>query len=466
MMRNIPEVRPLPIGLVTPYAQHARVHPSHKRRKLEALIRRFGQVTPILVDGSLTVVDGHAVLDAMKALGYEEIMAVVTHGQGPAEIRALRLALNRIAQEATWDDDRLHAELTDLLELGFDLQLTGFDSVEIDMVLSVDDPSSGVVEEASVEDLEPSSGPSLIELGSVWTLGRHSIACGDARDDELIRRIVDGRRVAAVFADPPYNVPIAGFVSGLGRVRHGDFAMACGEMSQADFTSFLVDSIAALKPALTDGAILFVCMDWRHMPELLDAGERIGLELKNLCVWTKPNAGMGSFYRSQHELVFVWKHGNAPHQNHFELGQHGRSRSNVWPYRGVNTFGRDRLELLGAHPTVKPVMMIADALKDVTRRGDLVMDPFLGSGSTLIAAEEIGRTCIGVELQPGYIEVAIRRWQRRTGQDATDIVTGETFDAYCERKRAEGAATQADPKGNHPGADGCLDDEREGGDHG
>jgi hypothetical protein len=264
MMRNIPEVRPLPIGLVTPYAQHARVHPRHKRRKLEALIRRFGQVTPILVDDSLTVVDGHAVLDAMKALGYEEIMTVVTHGQGPAEIRALRLALNRIAQEATWDDDRLHAELTDLLELGFDLQLTGFDSVEIDMVLSVDDPSSGVVEEASVEDLEPSSKPSLIELGSVWTLGRHSIACGDARDDELIRRIVDGRRVAAVFADPPYNVPIAGFVSGLGRIRHGDFAMACGEMSQADFTSFLVDSFTALKPALTDGAILFVCMDWRR----------------------------------------------------------------------------------------------------------------------------------------------------------------------------------------------------------
>jgi DNA modification methylase len=316
-----------------------------------------------------------------------------------------------------------------------------------------------------VEDLKPSSEPSLIELGSVWALGRHTIACGDARQDKLIRRIVDGRRVAAVFADPPYNVPIAGFVSGLGRIRHGDFAMASGEMSRADFTSFLVVSFTALKPVLTDGAILFVCMDWRHMRELLDAGERIGLELKNLCVWTKPNAGMGTFYRSQHELIFVWKRGNAPHQNHFELGQRGRSRSNVWPYRGVNTFGRDRRELLGAHPTVKPVMMIADALKDVTRRGDLVMDPFLGSGSTLLAAEETGRTCIGVELEPGYIEVAIRRWQRRTGHDAAHILTGETFDAYFERKRAADAATQADPKGNPPGGHGRLDDERDGGDH-
>lgn len=186
-------------------------------------------------------------------------------------------------------------------------------------------------------------------------------------------------------------------------------------------------------PVLANGAILFVCIDWRHLGELLEAGAREGLILKNLCVWAKSNAGMGTFYRSQHELIFVFKHGDAPHQNNFELGQHGRMRSNVWTYRGINAFGPDREELLGVHPTVKPVLMIADALKDVSRRGDLVLDPFLGSGSTLIAAEETGRSCIGVELEPGFVEVAIRRWQKRTGKDAVHAGSGDTFAERRER---------------------------------
>ena len=176
-------------------------------------------------------------------------------------------------------------------------------------------------------------------------IGRHAIACGDARDAALITRLTNGRKASVIFTDAPYNVKINGFVSGLGNARHGEFAMASGEMTKDDFTAFLAEFLAAPIPALHDGGILFVCMDWRHMGELLDAGERNGLELKNLCVWTKSNAGMGSFYRSAHELVFVFKHGEAAHQNNFELGQHSRSRSNVWPYRGVNTFGRDRMEL-------------------------------------------------------------------------------------------------------------------------
>jgi DNA modification methylase len=221
--------------------------------------------------------------------------------------------------------------------------------------------------------------------------------------------------------------------------------MGSGEMSEEEFKSFLVRFLTSLLPSLANGAIVFVCMDWRHLREILEAGDHAGLELKNLCVWAKSNAGMGTFYRSQHELVLVFKHGDATHQNNFELGQHGRSRSNVWSYRGVNTFGKDRMELLGAHPTVKPVALVADALRDVSRRGDIVIDPFLGSGSTLLAAEEIGRLCIGVEIDPAYVEVAIRRWQKLTGRDAVCSTTGETFEAALARRRAEQAALPANP---------------------
>jgi DNA modification methylase len=462
-MQNAPQIQYFPIDDVKPYARHARLHNRKQRRKLEALLRRYGQVIPILVDEQHTVVDGHAVLEAMKALGYGEIMAVVAPGRDPTEVRALRLALNRIAEDARWDDDRLRAELADLLQLGFDLELTAFDGVEIDMALSIEEPSAGVVEEVAAEELEPGDEPPIAWPGSIWVLDRHRIACGDARDGELIRRLADSRRVSGVFTDPPYNVPIDGFAGGLGRTRHREFAMATGEMSAEDFTRFLADFIGAVKPTLADGAILFICMDWRHMRELLDAGARNELELKNLCIWTKSNAGMGTFYRSQHELVFVWKYGAGPHQNHFELGQFGRSRSNVWEYRGINTFGKARAELLRVHPTIKPVMMVADALRDVTRRGDLVLDPFMGSGSTLLAAEETGRTCIGIELDPGYVEVAIRRWEKQTGKDAVEAASGEPFSAFADRRR--GLATQDQADGPGSDVDGCTGDEREGRGH-
>jgi DNA modification methylase len=209
--------------------------------------------------------------------------------------------------------------------------------------------------------------------------------------------------------------------------------MASGEMSREEFVVFLIASIEALKPSLADGAMLFVCMDWRHAGELLEAAVQQQLEYKNLCVWVKSNAGMGSFYRSQHELVFVFKFGQGPHQNNFGLGKHGRSRSNVWQYRGVNVFGRDRTELMGMHPTVKPVAMIADALRDVSRREEIVLDTFLGSGSSLIAAEDVGRICIGSEIDPAYVDVAIRRWQKQTGRDAVNAATGETFSAVGDR---------------------------------
>ncbi len=435
-MRNDMAIERVPIAQLKPYDKSLRVHNRKKRQKLVALLRRFGQAFPILIDEKSQIIDGHAVVDAMKELGFDEIAAIVVENRTPAEIRALRLAVNRIVEDVEWDQEALRTEFRELLELGFDLDLTGFDAVEIDMTLDIDHQTAAVVEEAEAEDVEPAVSTAVVAVGDVWRLGQHLIACGNSQDAALASQLVGARKAAVVFTDPPYNVKIGGNVSGLGKTVHREFAMASGEMSPAEFKAFLVGFISALLPVLVDGAILYVCMDWRHLRELLDAGDDAELELKNLCVWAKSNAGMGSFYRSQHELVCVFKYGDAPHQNHFELGQHGRSRSNLWTYRGVNAFGKDRMEMLGAHPTVKPVALVADALRDVSRRGDIVIDPFLGSGSTLLAAEETGRTCIGIEIDPAYVEVAISRWQKRTGKDAVNAATGEAFQAAVERHDA------------------------------
>ena len=431
-MKNSLEILHLPIASVKPSPHSARQHSAAQRRKLKTLIEKFGQVTPILIDNANVIIDGHAVYDAVRDLGYDEIAVVAVHNRSDAEIRALRLAVNRIGEETKWDNAKLKGEFEDLLQLGFELDLTGFDTVEIDMTLDVDPPVANTVEEVAAAEIEPAAGPTVTRPGDIWCLGRHVVGCGDARDADHLRRLMAGQQAAVVFTDPPYNVPVDGFVSGLGRTTHREFAMASGEMSRTDFVAFLSAFFAALKTVIADGGIAFVCMDWRHIGELLEAGLAQALELKNLCVWTKSNAGMGSFYRSQHELIFVFKCGTAPHQNHFLLGQHGRSRTNVWAYKGVNAFGKDRMELLGVHPTCKPVAMIADALRDVSRRGEVVIDPFLGSGSTLIAAEETGRVCVGNEIDPTYVDVAVRRWQRVTGRDAVHTATGETFDAVAD----------------------------------
>jgi DNA modification methylase len=438
-MRNDMEIQRVPIAQLKPYPETPRIHSRKKRRKLASLLRRFGQAVPVLIDDAYQIIDGHAVVDGLKELGSEDVAVIIVRNRTPAEIRALRLAVNRIVEESTWDQGKLRTEFRELLELGFDLELTGFDAIEIDMTLDIEQPTASIVEEVLAEDVEPMSEAKVVARGDVWRLGNHVIACGDSQDTELMCRLMGERRAAVVFADPPYNVKIKGFVSGLGKIVHREFAMASGEMSDEEFKSFLLRFLVALLSLLVNGAILFVCMDWRHLREILDAGDQADLELKNLCVWAKSNAGMGSFYRSQHELILVFKHGDAPHQNNFELGQHGRSRSNVWSYRGVNTFGKDRMELLGTYPTIKPIALVADALRDVSRRGDIVIDPFLGSGSTLLAAEQTGRVCFGVEIDPAYLEHTIRRWQKQTGRDAVCAETGETFYAALERRDAERA---------------------------
>ncbi len=443
-MQNALQITYVASTAIKPSPHAARQHSGAQRRKLKAILARFGQVVPLPLDAATgTLIDGHAVFDALVELGHDEIAVVQLVSRSEPEIRALRLVLNRVAHDAVWDDAKLRGEFEYLISVGFDLDLSGFEMVEIDMALSIDTPTANTVEEETLDDIVPAAGPQVAKLGDVFCLGDHKVGCGDARDAAFIRDLAAGKTVACVFSDPPYNVPIDGFVSGLGKTRHREFAMGTGEMSRDQFVAFLSTTVAAIKPVLADGAILFLCMDWRHGSELCEAAAQNDLEQKNLCVWTKTNPGMGSFYRSQHELIFVFKHGEGPHQNHFGLGAGGRNRSNVWQYRGVNVFGKDRMNLLATHPTVKPVAMIADALRDVTHRGEVVLDVFLGSGSTLIAAEETGRVCVGVELDPIYVDAAIRRWQKRTGKEAVHAVSGETFDTIYERAVSVAASATA-----------------------
>jgi hypothetical protein len=259
-----------------------------------------------------------------------------------------------------------------------------------------------------------------------------------------------------VFIDPPYNVPINGHVSGLGKVKHRDFAMASGEMSEARYVGFLGTCFGYLIGHSVNGSIHFICMDWRHSFELLSAARPIYSELKNLCVWNKDNGGMGSLYRSKHELVFVFKNGSATHINNVELGRHGRNRTNVWDYAGVNSLRDGRLEELAMHPTVKPVALVADAILDCSKRGGIVLDCFGGSGTTLIAAEKTGRRGYLMELDAAYVDVAIRRFQKLTGKQATHGETQRTF-ADLERDRIGGENSL--PDGHEAEEGGEMNDE-------
>jgi DNA modification methylase len=274
-------------------------------------------------------------------------------------------------------------------------------------------------------------------------LAGHRVLCANALDATAYETLMAGERAEMVFTDPPYNVPIDGHVSGLGRVRHREFAMASGEMTEGDFTEFLQTAFRHLAANSADGAIHYICMDWRHMWETLNAGRAVYSELKNLAVWNKTNGGMGTFYRSKHELVFVWKSGKAPHVNNFELGQHGRYRSNVWDYAGINTMRAGRMEELAMHPTVKPVAMVADAIRDCSRRKGIILDPFLGSGTTLMAAERTGRRVRGIEMDPGYVDVAIRRWQTYTGKAAHLADTGRSFEEVEDQRQPQVSSPEA-----------------------
>ena len=396
------------VGLV-PDPRNARTHPKKQVEQIARSIRAFGFTNPVLVDGNGGIIAGHGRLLAAKLIGLTEVPTIALPHLSDAQKRALRLADNKLALGAGWDLDILKLELAELavLEIDFDLSLTGFSSGEIDVVLQGQvDPDDELIPAVPTT---PRTKP-----GDIRLCGEHRIGCGDGRDPAFLRAVVgDGAAIDAAFLDPPYNVKINGHANAKG--RHREFAMASGEMTDAAFVDFLKDSLGACAAVSRNGAVHFVCMDWRHLGALEAAGDEVYDTLLNVCVWNKSNAGMGSLYRSKHEFVFVFRVGEAPHFNAVELGKHGRNRTNVWDYASVNSLRGSRREDLALHPTVKPTAMVADALKDVTGRGDLVLDTFLGSGTTLIAAERTGRRFRGLDIDPAYVDVAIERWAALTG---------------------------------------------------
>lgn len=432
-------------GDAQPHPDNPRKHSCKQIKQIAKSIETFGFWFPVLINSQSRLIAGHGRIEAAKLLGLTEVPAVRADDLTDAQARALMIADNRLTENSDWDEQLLGQNLKVLsdLELDFDLDVIGFDYGEIEnRILQIevvdDEEADGADDLPQVDQLQP-----VCKAGDVWRLGEHRLICGDATQAETYQALLGDERASMVFTDPPYNLS----ARAIGRVcdsEHGNFAMASGEMTPEEFTGFLGSVMKLLCQYSLAGAIHYLFMDYRHAPEMLTAGLKHYSAFKNLCVWVKDRPGMGTFYRSQHELVFVFKHGDAPHQNNFELGQFGRTRSNVWHFPGVKQFDAkdgdpDGDEALKLHPTVKPVKLIEEALLDCSRRGEIVVDPFLGSGSTLVACEKTQRRCFGIELEPRYADVTLNRWQAWTDGEAVHETSGMTYkQLLVTRSNSEG----------------------------
>jgi DNA modification methylase len=398
------------VSSLAAYVGNARQHPRKQIEQIKSSITEFGFANPVLVDKEGVVIAGHGRLLAARELALETVPVIELGSLTAAQVRALRLADNKIALNSGWDTDLLRIELNELQsgEVHIDLGVTGFSAGEIDIILTPKtDPDDEVIPAVKSEP--------VTRVGDIWELGDHRIGCGDGRDPDFVGKVIGGDEVVdCAFLDAPYNVRIQGHANV--KTKHREFAMASGELSDPEFRTFLADTLSTCVALSRDGAVHFICMDWRHLEDLRAVADEAYGELLNVCVWNKSNAGMGSLYRSKHELVSVYRVGDAPHLNTVELGRHGRNRTNVWDYPSVNTFQGNKRGDLALHPTVKPTAMVADAIQDVTKRGDLVLDIFLGSGTSLIASERTGRRFRGIDIDPAYVDVAVDRWVAMTGQ--------------------------------------------------
>jgi DNA modification methylase len=434
--RRIEELKPDPAN--------PRRHTKKQIRQIADSMRIFGFNVPILIDRDCKIVAGHGRWLACHLLGITEVPTLCLDHLTPAQASAFMIADNRLTEIGSWNDRALAEHLQELSVHGldFNIEVTGFEMGEIDLrIASLEQPPERDDDPAD-EVPGVAAGPSVSKIEDLWQLHRHRLLCGSALDSAAFTVLLGEERAAMAFTDPPYNVRIDGHASGLGAIHHRPFPMASGEMDGSQFTTFLGGAFRNLAAFSVDGALHFICMDWRHVEELLAAGRGVYGELKNLCVWVKDNAGMGSLYRSQHELVFVFKHGRSGHRNNVQLGRFGRNRSNIWCYAGANSFARcgEEGNLLVLHPTVKPVAMVADAILDCSARNDIVLDAFLGSGTTVIAAERTGRRCYGMELDPTYVDTIVRRWQALTGGSARHAASGRSFDDLaCEAEAANAA---------------------------
>ena len=416
------------LDILTLDPENARLHKPAQIKQIARSITAFDFNVPILVDRDGKVLAGHGRFMACRQLGWTEVPVIRLDHLTPEQARAFAIADNRLTETSSWDETLLagHFKVLAELDLDFSLEATGFTMGEIDLKIEGLTGLSG----ADDPDDEPApAGPDVTRPGDLWTMGSHKLLCGDSLEAASYARLMGDERAAMVFTDPPYNVVIDGNVSGKGKTHHREFGMAAGEMSEVEFVAFLTQACRLMAEASADGSLHYICMDWAHLYALTTASRVAYDAMLNICVWAKPSGALGGIYRSAHEMVAVFKHGRAAHRNNVKLGKYGRNRTNVWNYAGASRFGRgEDADLTSQHPTPKPVQMIADAILDVTERGDLVLDAFLGSGSTLIAAQRVGRACRAIEMDPLYVDLAIRRWQRLTGEDAVRH-DGATFDA-------------------------------------
>lgn len=429
------QIEMVPIDELKPSKHRHRKHSDKQKTMLAGSIRAFGMMKPLVIDRAGQIVAGHAMWEAAKMVGLKQVPCFRADHLSEDELRAYALADNKLAELSEWDEAGLRAELGHLIsvDLSFEIESTGFELAEVDIILDGAATANETVDPADMLP-EPSKEPPTSRLSDLWHLGAHRLLCGSSLEAASFEVLLDGQVADSVHSDAPYNVAVNGHVSST--KRHPEFGNASGEMSQQEFVSFLTAVMANMIGVLKDGAILALWMDWRHALEMQTAALTNDLTQLNLCVWNKVTGGMGNLYRSQHELCFIFKHGRASHTNMVELGKHGRYRTNVWNHKGLSSFGRGRDQALSDHPTQKPVSLTADAIRDVTRRGDIVLDPFLGSGTTLIAAHKVGRICYGIELSPTYCDTIIRRYEKLTGEQAIHLGTGLTF-AELHRQRRE-----------------------------
>src|SRR5260370_2567493 len=413
--------------------RNLRRHSPSKLAALRRSIATFGVFVPIVVDRAGNVLSGRARLACAIDLGLHEIPVIVVSHLTDIEKRLFALADNRIPELSTWDLPMLKLEIQELSlpDLDLDLSITGFDTAETDRILG---STSSDAEEA--DDTVPElKALATTRLGDLWLLGRHKVYCGSALEEDSYHVLLGRERAQMVVTDPPYNVAIVGHVRNSG-TSHREFVEASGEMSEEEFTRFLGRFLEQIKHVAEDGAIIYVFMDHAHSLELQVAAYPFFGKQKNVCVWVKDNAGMGSFYRSQHELVYVFKNGTAAHINNFNLGEKARYRTNAWHYPGATT-GHDRHEALNIHPTVKPCSMFVDAILDCSHRGGIILDCFGGSGTTVIAAERTGRKARVLELDPLYVDLIVRRWQAATGDIAVHAETSAKFDEVISDRTGE-----------------------------
>lgn len=412
----------------------------------KAMLEQWGQFIPLAVGDDGTIIAGYEFLIAARELGWQTIKVLRLSNLSREHARVLSIALARLPELSKWDEEILRLEFTDLLsvDLGFDLHdLVAFTIGEMDVVLEHvgDDGKLNPLDDIPEATV---AGETVTRLDDIWLLGPHRIACGNSLEGETYHSLMGENITRMVLADCPYGIPIKGHASGLGKKKHDDFAMGVGERTFAEFVVFLKTWLMLSTDYLIDGGLCFGFMDRRHLEEFHIAGREAGLGLFDVAVWNKMSGAMGSFYRSQHELCVIFKKGKVPHLNNVELGKHGRYRTNVWDHRGLSSFGHGREEALNSHPTVKPVNLLAEAIKDCTKRGDIVLDPFLGSGSMIIAAQKTGRVGYGIELEPKYVEVSLRRWERMSGKEAIHEATGYTF-AQLRCRRLRQAVVPASP---------------------